>query len=279
MPPVEPHAAAGDLRHLVLRGEAGQEEKLEQLQFGKLVGHLLGDESARDGLGPQLLDVDPAAVIGERDVEHAGAVAGLEPDRADRRLVGGLPVGGRLQPMVEGVADEMRKRRLEFVEDVAIDAGLFAAYFPANLLAEGAGDVADEPRETADAVGQRPHAAHDHLLMEAAGEILVSPRETLEVVDLSHEGRQAGFGPLPHAGKHAQKRWRHRDVVGLELLLHHGDRVAELDLRGPQGEQGIDEGPQLSRFHERLAREADEPGQAVGRYPHHPVGLFDRAGG
>ena len=42
-----PDAAAGDLRHLVLRGEAREEEELEQLQLGELVGHLTGDEAPR----------------------------------------------------------------------------------------------------------------------------------------------------------------------------------------------------------------------------------------
>ena len=132
-----------------------------------------------------MLDVDAAAVVGERDLEHPGAVPGLEPDRADRRLAGGLAFRRRLEAVVEGVADQVRERRLELVEDVAVDARLLAADLESHLLAEGAGDVADQPRKAADAVGQRPHPAHDHLVVQTVRQVLVAAGEALEVLDVA----------------------------------------------------------------------------------------------
>jgi len=113
---VEAHAAAGDFRDLVLRGEARQEQEFEELELRQLLGHLGGDEAAAHGLGPQPFDVDAAAVVGEGDVEHAGAVPGLEADRAHRRLAIGLAFGGQLDAVVERVSNQVRERRLELVE-------------------------------------------------------------------------------------------------------------------------------------------------------------------
>ena len=47
-------------------------------------GHRLGGEPSLDDLGPEPVRVDPPAVVGERDLEHPGAVAGLQPDQARR---------------------------------------------------------------------------------------------------------------------------------------------------------------------------------------------------
>jgi hypothetical protein len=247
---VEPHAAARDLGHLVFRGKARQEEKFEKFELRELVGDLPGDEPPGHRLGAKRLDVDAAAVVGERDVEHACTVTGLQPDHADRWLARGLAVVRRLEPMVEGVADQVGERRLELVEDVTVDAGLLATHLESHLLAEGAGDVTDESRKAADAVGERPHAAHDHLVMEAIREVFVAPCEALEIVHLLHEARQTGVGPFPDPREHAQERSRHVSVVGFEPLLDPGDRVTEIDLRSPEREQRIDEGPQLPCLHE-----------------------------
>ena len=68
----------------------------------------------------------PAAVVGDRDEQHAGAVAGLQTDRAGCRLARGRATLGRLEAVIDGVADQVRQRRFELLEDVAVDLGVLA---------------------------------------------------------------------------------------------------------------------------------------------------------
>jgi hypothetical protein len=42
---------------------------------------------------PDAADVDAPAIVGDRDLEHAGAVSRLEQNRGDGRLPGGVPAG------------------------------------------------------------------------------------------------------------------------------------------------------------------------------------------
>jgi len=239
-----------------------------------LVGHLPGHEAAVHGPGPQLLDIDAPAIVGERDVEHAGPVTGLQSHGGERRLAGGRAFRRGFDAMVEGVADQVRERRLQLVEDVAVDARLLAAHLPANLLAQRAGQIANEPRKTANAFGQRPHAAGDHLVVKAVGEVLVPPGKALEFFHVSVQGRQAGVGPLADACKQCRDGgWQCR-IAGLELVLERGQGVADVDLGGSQLEQRFDEGPELSCLHQGFPGQAHESGEAVRRDAHHAVGLF-----
>ena len=276
---VQAHPAARDLRDLVLGGEARQEEELEQFHVGELVGDLPGDEPAEHGPGPQLLDIHAAAVVGDGDVEHAAAVPRLEHDRADRRLAGGRAGRRRLDPVVERVADQVRERRLELVEDVAVDTGLLAADLEPHLLAEGAGDVPHQSGKTVDAVGERSHAADDHLVVETIGEVLVAPGEALEVLDVSRQGGEELVGPFPRDRDGGGKRGRHDEVACPEPLVEGRQRVALLHLLAPQREQSVDERPQLPRLHQRLAREPDQPGEAVGRDADHAIEGLEAAAG
>ena len=69
---------------------------------------------------------------------------------------------------------------------------------------------------------------------------------------------------------------RHGHVVRLEPLVERGDRVAEVDLRGPQLQERIDERPQLPCLHQRFACQADESREALGRHANDAVGLLGR---
>ena len=79
---VQPDAAAGELGHDLGRGEARQEQELEQFRLGHLADHVGRGQAAVDDLPAEPLEVDAAAVVGDRDLQHPGPVAGLQPDRA-----------------------------------------------------------------------------------------------------------------------------------------------------------------------------------------------------
>ena len=112
-------------------------------------------------------------------------------------------------------------------------------------------------------------------MVEPAGEILVAAGEALEVIDVFHEGRQHGVGPLPRPFERHRDRRRQGDAVGRRPILEGCQCVAEIDLGAPQPEESIDERAQLPGLHECLAGEAHESRQAVRRNPHDPVARLE----
>ena len=133
---IEANPTPGDLGDLFPGGESWQEDELQHLRLGQSFGHVPWDEVAFHGTGAEPLDIDPPTVIGDQDLEHPGAVAGLEDDRAGRGLSGGDPLPGGLDAVVDGITDEVRERGFEFVEDVAVDAGLIPTDLESDLSVE-----------------------------------------------------------------------------------------------------------------------------------------------
>ena len=76
---VEPDAAAGDFGHVFLGRKPRKEQELEQFRLAELRGNRGRGQLAFDDLGPQSFEVDSATVVTQDDLEHARAVAGLEP--------------------------------------------------------------------------------------------------------------------------------------------------------------------------------------------------------
>ena len=96
------------------------------------------------------------------------------------RLAGRLALLGRLEAVVERVADEVHERVAERVDDGAVELGVLADELELDLLAELGREVADEPREAQEDGLDRDHAdLHDHRLqgLRAAREVLHGLRE------------------------------------------------------------------------------------------------------
>ena len=284
---VEPDAAAGDLGDLLLGREAGQEEEVEQLGLAEPTGHRGGGQPALDDLGAEPLEVDAAAVVGEDDLEHPRAVAGLQADGRHRRLAGGAALVGRLDAVVQGIADQVVERRLEPVEDVAIDAGGLAVDLESRLLAQLPGHVADQPREAADAVGQRTHPAGQHLVVQPAGEVLAHAGECLDALDRLGQALQVVGGPRPGLGQPlVPGRRQPRPRIGAGGAS--ADRVGPPGFAGPPAgpicrprsrQSAVDQRPEPVALHQGLARQAHQPAQALGRDPHDAVAVGRFAGG
>ena len=237
-------------------------------------------QPALDDLGAEALEVDAAAVVGQDQLEHPGAVAGLQADGAGRRLAGGAAVLGPLDAVVQRVADQVVERRLEPVEDVAVDAGGLAGDLEPRLLAQLAGQVADQAGEAADAVGQRAHPAGQHLVVQPAGEVLALVRERLERLDRLGQGLQALGGPAPGLGqqlaarrpRRARRRRRPRPE---SVIARRSSRTCSVSIRRdlplPQPPERVDHRPEPVALHQGLARQAHQPRQALGRHPHDAV--------
>ena len=90
-------------------------------------------------------------------------------ERAGRILAGGLALLGRLEPVVERVADEVDERVAERVDDRAVELGVLAGELEVDLLAEPRREVADEPREAEEHRLDRDHPhLHHHRLRAPA---------------------------------------------------------------------------------------------------------------
>ena len=98
-------------------------------------------------------------------IDVAAGVAGGDLERAGRGLAGGDALLGRLEAVVERVADEVDERVAERVDHGAVELGLLADELELDLLAELRRQVADEAREAQEDGLDRDHPdLHDHLL-------------------------------------------------------------------------------------------------------------------
>ena len=92
----------------------------------------------------------------------------------------------------------MIKRCLETIENVAVDAGGLAYNFEPGLLAKLSGHIANQSRESADAVGQRSHPAGQNLVVQSARECFALAGKILDCFDCLSQLLQAlgglGFG-------------------------------------------------------------------------------------
>ena len=199
----------------------------------------------------------------------------LQQDLACWWLPGGFPAVRRLESVVDGVANEMGERCLQLLENVAVDAGVLAANFQPHLLAEGSAQVTDEPWKTADTVGERTHPADDYLVVQSAGKVFVATGEALEFLALLRESGEHGVGLLTEDVQHGGAWGGLLEITPLQSFVERRDRVAEFHLRPAERKKPVDDGTQLPRLDQRFAGESDQPIQAVGRYSHHPVDMFE----
>ena len=86
------------------------------------------------------------------NLQHPRAMACLEADGTHGGFAGGAAVVRHFQSVVERIADQMVERRLQPIEDVAIDAGGLTGNLEPGLLPELTSQVADQAREAADAI-------------------------------------------------------------------------------------------------------------------------------
>ncbi len=126
------------------------------------------DKAALDAFGENALAVDAAPVILERDDDATAALIGGEGDGAFARLAGGLAFRRGFKPVIHGVAQHMRQRISEFLDDGLVDLGRFARDDKAHLLAKGCREFAGEARH---ALKNGPHRLgadrHDRILQGA----------------------------------------------------------------------------------------------------------------
>ena len=125
------------------------------------------------------------------------------------RLAGGQPLGRRLQAVVGGVAHHVGERVLDQVEHLAVELGVGAVHLQLDLLAQFAGEVADDAGQLLPGIADRLHARLHDAFLQLGGDV----GEPLQ--------RHLELGVLVAAGD-LQKL-----VAGQHQLGDHGHEVLE----------------------------------------------------
>ena len=155
---VHADAAAGNGGDLAGGGEAGQEDQSGLLRGGQLLGLLGREEAGGAGLADQRLAVDAAAVVGGLDQDLVAGLARRDPERAGRGLAGGGALVGRLDAMVDRVADDMGQGIADHLDHLAVELDVAAVGLEPDLLAEIGGKIADQPRQAGEQAVDPLHA-------------------------------------------------------------------------------------------------------------------------
>ena len=124
-----------------------------------------------------LFDSDAGAVVGDFDDDVAAFVAGAQLERSLRVLARGLANFGRLDAVIERVADRVRERILDGFEQALVELRILAFDLEANAAAERLGEVAHDARHLGEDVGDRLHARLHHALAQVGGDHVEAARE------------------------------------------------------------------------------------------------------
>jgi hypothetical protein len=135
------------------------QQEIEQFVVRQACGRLrIGKLPLDDGRAHRV-EVDARAVIAHADEQLARAMAGFQDQRGFSRLAICEALFGRFDTMVERVAQQMAERRVEHIEDVAIDLRRFADDRKAHPFAERAREVTHDARIGVGRVAERAHPA------------------------------------------------------------------------------------------------------------------------
>ena len=93
-------------------------------------------------------------------------MVGVQADRAARGFFGGDALFGRLDAVVHGVADEVRQRLAERIQDALVEIGGLPGQLQSNIFAAEFGDVAHDARKPPEKLLDRHHADLHHRLLE-----------------------------------------------------------------------------------------------------------------
>ena len=162
----------------------GREPRLEhqadQIGVAHPRGGVGGDDAALDRLGPDPVGADAGAVVGDLDVDLAAVVVGAQADHALGLLARGQAVAGRLDAVIDGVAQRVGERIADRLDQRAVELGLAALHLDPDLLAALAGQIADRARQLGPAGADRLHAGLHDLLLQLRAD-LVQPLPAGEV--------------------------------------------------------------------------------------------------
>ena len=95
-------------------------------------------------------------------------------------------LGGRLDAMVHGIAEQMHQGVAKLIEDLAIELDFLALDTKRHLLAELPRHVAHETRKAIEHLPHRRHPRLDDFVLEVGGETRDVDRDIVDLRILAH---------------------------------------------------------------------------------------------
>ena len=143
-------------------------------------------------------------------------------------LPAGQPLGRGLQAVVGGVAHHVRQRILDQVEHLAVEFGVGAVHLQFDLLAEFAGEVADDARQLLPGIADRLHPRLHDAFLQLGGDVGQPLQRHLELGVLVAAGDLQQLVAGQHQlGDHGHQMFQRVDVDADRLV---GDLVGFLDV-------------------------------------------------
>ena len=116
--------------------KAGQEQELDNLRLAELQDDFRRGQLALDDGFAQPADIYAAPIVGDSDLQQAGTVSGLDPHDSFGCLPSRHAFLWKLDAVIDGVSQQVAQRRVELLEDVAVDLGAIADDVESHLFAE-----------------------------------------------------------------------------------------------------------------------------------------------
>ncbi len=148
--------------------------------FGHAIEFGLGGDTIGHRLGPNSLDVQAAAIVGNLDDDVTAFVIGLQHDGAGFVLAGLAPVVRLLDPVVGRIADHVGQRILDQFQNLAIEFGFGALHHQFDLLVHFDRKVADDARQLRPGIADGLHARFHHPFLKVRGDVAESLQRHLE---------------------------------------------------------------------------------------------------
>jgi len=229
-------AASGNAGHIRGGGKARPEDEVADFRIGLRCDLGFARQSEVDGLGPDAVEIEAAAVIGDLDDDVPALVAGAEGYPALGRLAGGTPLRGALDAMIRAIADEVSERILDQLQHLAVELGLSALHFQVDLFAELGRQVAYDAWQLLPGVADRLHARLHHAFLQLGGDVgeplqrrlevgvLVPADDFEELVAREHQLGNGGHEPVERVDVDADRLARHPFArLGVGALARRGD--------------------------------------------------------
>ena len=137
--------------------------------------------------------VDAAPVVFDLDVDMVAALVGVQPNKTLAGFPGLGAVGGGLDAVIDGVANDVHQGVAQFLDHLLVEFGVGAVDVELDLLAAFLRELAHDSQELVKNLPERHHARLHDAVAQFAGLAL---KRAAGLVEIAHgPGRGALFKP------------------------------------------------------------------------------------
>jgi hypothetical protein len=142
------------------------ENKIVDVGLGLRCDFRFRSKTGLNRLGLDARRVEAAPVVGDLDDDMAALPRSAQPDRASTRLAGGASLGRALDAVVGAIANQVRQRIFDQLEDLTIELRLGSVRFNADVFTELGRKVTNDPRQPLPCIADRLHPRLHHLVLD-----------------------------------------------------------------------------------------------------------------